>query len=754
VTMFYAVYLIYIVLLFIDWEFILNSEYALWGIMLILFVLIFLVSLSIFFNIGGYKILDIDLKYLTIILFGLMVLLGIVIYYQYYLGFQINNNINLKVDRHEFTPINYQYGRDSQEIGTRLLVDTSDGFPTNESKTLQETWEMLMSDKSHSKIKRLIRKILKTDLNDTIDVSYDLLWYLCISEEPFRNNLSNSEIKYIASADIQELREFLGDRYTGALDRASLIFAILSGQIIPERNIPKDRYEQIKHYDPHVIYNLAFIQNKIIDHENGTYQVYGPYTYLSLQPISPIENIIANIVTEYDNQEDFNILIERLGIGPINNLDHMTHDEKIHYLQGELSLYYNIFTRDPNTEQPPDLNNLTRNEIFNILSKYTNVELIEAYEPRGKWNSRTELMRLIYEDVSTGPKWSIHSVLHCNNDDTINVITLDPHGDIDKHDLEDPTLSYGIQKNYRCYQVSELEASFRDYDGVFMFRVPDWVQNAIDPITRNPLIREFPIESIKQLKKLLEQEQYNYNVSGLLVKIQQGLDLLKSATMQTRNLKQGLSQFTFEQKQIVDLYLAWMFTYAMWMRFWKGPGNPWPLTKVNVNRESERNRAHRSSPQERDEYIFIQEGVRTAIIEMYERDPVLKEWIESLPTIYYDFHTEEASCASHNIKSILDQIALGDYCMGFGSDTILKTAYYYIIHVLDHIGNSFDSFIEHMFPRLLDLEYTVITNQINSIQTPGIRLQVLNSRLHSLQQSIPKQPAFISSNYQNNVHIE
>ncbi len=30
------------------------------------------------------------------------------------------------------------------------------------------------------------------------------------------------------------------------------------------------------------------------------------------------------------------------------------------------------------------------------------------------------------------------------------------------------------KRTIQCYQASELEGSFRDYDGVFMFRVPDW----------------------------------------------------------------------------------------------------------------------------------------------------------------------------------------------------------------------------------------------------------------------------------------
>ena len=198
-----------------------------------------------------------------------------------------------------------------------------------------------------------------------------------------------------------------------------------------------------------------------------------------------------------------------------------------------------------------------------------------------------------------------------------------------------------------------------------------------------------------------------------------------------------------------------MFTYSMWMRFWKGPGYPWPLIKVNVRRESERNREQRSSPEERDEYIFIQDGVRSLIIEMYENDSVLNKWITELPTIYYDFETNDASCASHTIKSILDQIALGEYCMGFGSDTILKTAYYYITALLDYSqGHAFDEFIAQSLPRLQDLEYRSVTGQLQAVSTPGTRLHVLNNRLHILHEPIRQQQSFNPVNYQNNIHVE
>jgi len=70
--------------------------------------------------------------------------------------------------------------------------------------------------------------------------------------------------------------------------------------------------------------------------------------------------------------------------------------------------------------------------------------------------------------------------------------------------------------------------------------------------------------------------------------------------MQTLYLKRQYDSFTNNQKEIVHKYIAWLFMYSMWMRFWKGPGFPWPITKVNVRRQLDRITHHRSSPEDRD----------------------------------------------------------------------------------------------------------------------------------------------------------
>jgi len=758
-VIFYALYLAYIFWIYMGWEFTLNTETIIWAAFPLLITLFIVISLTSILYSCGVKVpglYSINGIHLGMALFIIVLVFTMILYYQYYTTNKIRSDIIIKLRNTTFPSISYQYGRDSQEIAIKLGITEYDIVPRDEPRSLQEIWAQLMSRKLNNDIiNKIISEILGDKLHDTIDISYNLFWYLCISEHPFSNNLTRREISYISSSDISDLLSLLGPTYFGSKDRASLIFTALSGQIIPNVETG-ERYEKIKQYNPRIIYNLAFIQNQIIDHNQGIYSLYGPYKFLSLQQESQIESIIANVDVECRNfRDNYDSLVDRLGIGPINNLESMTEDERIIHLQGELSLYHNVIARGPEIKLPPKLVGKNKEEIKTTLSKYTNIEIINAYEPRSKWNSRFELLGIICDDMLSVPRWSLKSVLNCNNDDTINVITVEKHGDIDKYDIQDPTLSYGVHKNYRCFQSTELEGSFSEYDGVFLFRVPDWSGETVDPITNTLLRREFPLESIKQLKILLEEEKENYNVKGLISKIGIGLEYMKSVAMQTRHLKQTLDDFTFEQKRIVQLYLGWMFTYSMWMRFWKGPGTPWPLIKVNVTRERDRNREHRSSPQERDEYIFIQESVRTSIIELYENDIILRDWIEGLPTIYYDFDSRETSCATHTIKSIMDQIAIGDYCMGFGSDTILKTAYYYITSLLDFSqGPLLDGFLSLIIPQLQDLEYTVVTTQLQTSEPNTLKYQILTARLNVLRGEIPKQPSFNPRNYQNNVHVE
>src|SRR5690606_17337303 len=209
---------------------------------------------------------------------------------------------------------------------------------------------------------------------------------------------------------------------------------------------------------------------------------------------------------------------------------------------------------------------------------------------------------------------------------TMNIMTGENHGDIDKNDNEDPTLSYGIHKKYQCYQCSELEGSFRYDNDLFIFEVPDWRTNGIG-------IKEFPISSINNLLQLLtNSNNNNIEINKLINKIKEGLKYLSSAKIKQKVLIDKFNTFNDKQKHIIELYFAWMFFYAMYMRFWKGPHYQWPIKQQYFGQ---------TSAPERNEYVYIQHGVKTTIIEMYENDEDLKLWIDSLPKVNFYFDDED-----------------------------------------------------------------------------------------------------------------
>jgi hypothetical protein len=729
-----------------------NLDYIIWGAAILLCISLFIIGVLTVLHVKGYQFEKFGAR--GLILSGIVVVLLLVglFLFQQWNTYQTYNNIREKARRRVYRPLTYQYGRDSQDLARQFQIRQSEVLNRIEPQSLHELWERLMVE-SPGQVTRLLTEILSNYPQDTPDVHYNLLWYLCIANEPLRNNLSRAEIRYILSLDHPTLLQLVRDgvrpiptlqtRYDGLTDRASLIFTLLSGYYIPAvENL--NRYDDVKKYSPHIVYNLAFNQYQIINHTDGTYQVYPPYVYVAQQPESPVEKIITQITPENCDK-----LIQAYGIATIESFQSLSFPDKLRRIQQDLSSYHHVFTRPEGMILPPALANMTDQDIYTILSYYTNLELVDHYEPRLKWNNRNQLMRIIHDDIVGIPKWSILARNYCNNDSTMNIITGESHGEINKNDPDDPTLSYGIQKNYQCYQASELEGSFREYDGIFQFRIPDYL-----PENGGPSV--FPVESIKQLQKIILDEANHENLLGLLKQIQIGLQATKSARVRTYTFKQEYDRFNSQQQMIIRKYLAWMFVYSMWMRFWKGPGYPWPLKKVMVEYALTRAIGKRASPQERDEHVFIQDGIRTRIIEMAESDPDLIKWINELVAVHYDFANGDSHCASYTIKEKMDQIALGSECMGFGSDIILKTSYYYILYILGiEEGPAFDSFIYNQLPDLLQLEQQVITAQLQNIigrDNPN-RVQVLNGRLDAIAHPLPIQSPFNPKLYETNVHV-
>lgn len=616
--------------------------------------------------------------------------------------------------------------------------------------------KVLMTQKDASFIVGIMNALGFINLVTTIDVCYNLLWYLNVAQNPFANGLNLSERGYISGLESSELIEFLGPRYNGPQDKASLLFAIVSGRSMIQYNLIRD----LSVYSPKIIWNMAelgYIRAIVSFDDNDRIRLspYPPYMFVARSKRSAVETIFltANETNVDELMNRYEILLPTWN-PPTNQ------EQKVIYFLTHIRYYMPVLARDRNILPPPVLpNNTTFDQAWNILSPYTIKELVEAYEPVSTWYRRERLVSVISQESRGGSNWSWRH-RYCNNDDTMNVIEAEPHGQINKDDPNDPTISYGVQRNYRCYQASELEQSFRDYDGTFLFRVPDHTNPPqIDPTTGNPLMREFPLESIQELKDLIWEPPAGYNVRDLVAKVVEGLILTDITATRIQGFKDRYNQFNEEQKSIIKLYLAWLFMYGMWMRFWKGPGHEWPTVRINVIDPQQR--GERCGPEERDEHIFIQQDIRTVLIERYERDADLRQWIEELPRIMYNFQTGEANIGELTIKSTLDGIQTGIQCMGAGSDFIIETSYYLITRIVDiNTPEAFDQFINLFIPPILDIERQVVARQLLAIRNPEIndqvrnRVRILNERRQALDQPTPQQETFRPTLVAPNVHID
>lgn len=626
--------------------------------------------------------------------------------------FMTSKKINSVTKINNYYPLTTDYGRTVEEIKRVMHIEDLPirGNPTN----LKEMWFALTHDQDNV---QAICKEIFGKLPGNLAETYDLLWLMMISDNPHGNRLTKSQLASLVSVSNKRLQSLLPASFPGSKDRPSLLFAIMSGYYVV--NNQGIRYHKIAKYKPDLMYNLTV--DKLIDDDQAVYLPIGPYSYLSTLEENRVEKLLSEI-----SEQNVEEIANHWGILIPNG------ENKVEFLKEELSSYSEVINRGSKPEYP-DITGLGRSQAENLLLKFTNQELIEHYEPRQPWKTRKELIEVIFNDFNGDPCWSLTAGKYCTNNDTINILTGELRGETPKDDENDPTLSYGTHKNYRCYQMSELVGCFDLRDGVFLFSVPDYTPGA-------PFPREFPVESIKKLLKLLENNG-NRVYQPLIDKIKYGLSTISDAKQRIRILKEKFDNFSKEHQELCQLYLAWTFCYGMWMRFWKGPGNAWPVKAAgNV------------SPETRDRHVIVQDLVRTRIVEKYEKNPALKEWIEGLPVIWIDLTSNEpASCSNDTLYNLNQEVIKGNYCMGFSSDHFLKTAYYYITELLGYKeGKRFNDFINHHIHSLLELEQHVLDN-IDCKDDQMTR--VVQDRLFAIQQGFENQPGFTSYNFRNNRHV-
>ena len=359
---------------------------------------------------------------------------------------------------------------------------------------------------------------------------------------------------------------------------------------------------------------------------------------------------------------------------------------RTNYFIANIEDYTKIYIRPDPIEPPPIFEDIPQGEIIPILSQYTDDELLNAYEVTfDDWGSRRELLQKIASEGTGGAKWSFRKK-YCNNLERTNPITLDIPIPLD--DPEDPILSYGTLTNYRCYQVSELETTFfEDKEVGFVFSVPDYIDPAIAAtLTRIkyplPDFREFPLASIRQLKTLLTGQK-DPKYKELLQKISEGIDAKNAIHALIKRLRTEYLAFPKEWQESVRDYIFWLFFLGMRMRFWKGPGFPFPMKWLETGGED------RCEYNVRDKNVEEMFGMRTTLLG--EMDPELEKWILQFPRIRYDFITGAVAAGAETINFIIEEAQQSNFCIADASDHILRTSYYLALSVLGLSNDDFNA---------------------------------------------------------------
>jgi hypothetical protein len=674
----------------------------------------------------------------------------------------ISTNINI--------PKNPLGGNVTLETFKHALINGGDVIVGNNKRI--DMMEYLMTMASKDFIRTLIQYLGFTNIGNDNATIYDLLWYLSKSyNDPFKTGLTREEIAYISGLSTDKLLEILGPRYVdGATDKASLLFAIISGRKLPisHQTVTAERYQEVAQYPPEGVFRLITKYYPFgeavtkIDYRQEK-MPYGRYFKLMRFAKTTMESIIGMV-----NENNVDQLISQYGIVlPI--IDHeRTLDEKIFDFTQQIFQYDKVLIRSTNIELPPPPYYKLKSEYWSdgersrILVQYTTKELLDAYPGVSvNWQDRNDIIRSINRIVDSGPEWT---VMHtdCKND---NSITLDgdPYGTVNKNNPEDPTLSFGYPDYYECYQVSELERFFTRTDQpLFKFLVPDYNPRnvGIDPTTGEPYRDSFKVKEINNLVYVLRElreEHPSKLIDSLIEAIDNGFEKLQEYNERTEKLSEKYNAMNPDQQYLIKLFVAWIFLYGMWMRFWKGPGYLWPTAKIELRQKKEWDDAERCEPTDRDEHIFIQNSILSGLKEAYEKDPQVKEWIETIPVIEYNFTTLQVAISNKSLIEHLDGFLLGEKCMGFGGNEFFSVGYYIAKHVLR--VPDFDQFIAEMLPPLLDMERQVVTAQLAGIKNPNInpdvqrRVKVLTERRDELNQPLKPPNKFKLANVGPNIHI-
>jgi hypothetical protein len=298
---------------------------------------------------------------------------------------------------------------------------------------------------------------------------------------------------------------------------------------------------------------------------------------------------------------------------------------------------------------PPPLNvksliPATMEERRQILSAYTDHELLETLSMVPPYSNRTELIVTLAERISL-PGFFIPLTRRCYNDRTILLS--------ETQDSAVPLIGYGTVFRYRGYEVDEFLGAFYPEGspgGPIMYRYPDRPQCV------------WSHHDIRDLYRLLP---YFPNTDKLAQHLYQSF--LRDPEAGTTELLNTFLNMSDQQKSAIETWLDCLFETAMYMRRWPGPGHPYPI------------QAHQTHSEEVPD-IQVSQGLIKLNDLMEAADYITRKFLQDLREIRHYQTTlilGRYVVTKMPLLQILERIQQGDECIRMASSDLLITANYY-----------------------------------------------------------------------------
>ena len=364
--------------------------------------------------------------------------------------------------------------------------------------------------------------------------------------------------------------------------------------------------------------------------------------------------------------------------------------------------------------------------------------------------------------MNDGFKWIISSPDLCNNDDKLDVVSGSLRGETRREDkvsgliLKDPNLVYSpniLGARRRCFRASELTRAFQENQYGFEYLDPDWLpaalapspESLINPLTNKALERTFPMYIIIQLYSYLKpiiRDRSNAlpedaPLRQLFNKISLGIREHNSVDGYLRS-QMALINGHPEWRNDLLIYFSWLFLFAMWIRFWKGPGTDYPT--IWVERSSET-----CEYRQRDQHINIELSVYGNLISVLEAgNPELATYVKTLPFMYYTWSTGEINKPAESISrrllkvytidEIIGRVQMDAFCMAQASDIFSGTSFIYLTEVMKIPRNRLNDLLLQVMKLLRQYEKFSIDSRDSTVLISDMKYEDKTLALEVIQQ--------------------